>query len=913
MPFKSKPSGLPRVSLFTLFLLLLILVLEPLNYQLSRAASEESLYFQATGQTVSGKFLQYWQNKGGLLSYGYPITPARSEVSQTDDKTYLTQWFERSRFELHPENSGTAYEVQLGLLGNELRSEARQGDPDFTRAARLLDPALSSGQLRYFAETGHNLRSRFLEYWQNNGGLERFGFPISEEFRELDRTSGKVFLVQWFERARFELHPENQPPTDVVLGLLGSQLKQPTSPIEPVWMLDQAYSAPRSFSGLAIDGDGYAYMVDPRSGHLLKYDPGGKLVIWWDKVLPDGDNFMRALYLGIGVALDKQGNLYVAFSTDSEAGVRKYDRTGRFLQQLGSRGSGNGQFYLPTGLALDKAGNLYVVDEGGDFGEARVQKFDPAGRFLMSFGEELPGMEGAGIDEAGLNEPAGLVVDSQGNIFVVDTDRSDKFIRKYDSKGNFLLGWGSLTSVRTNPYNGDLPEPEGGVFGSGSQIFLPGPVGIAVDSQDNLYVTDQIFQRIQKFDNQGHFLAKFKKPEANPPAMYNSVALDKQNNLYATDVYNGRVTKFGPGGKLLLEYGATPDDKNIFGRQQIDLDNYFRLDGAGNFYLTARFTGLSDSEDRNYIQKYNSAGQLLYQLETTRNSTSDTRGRLINTDEQGNLYMFDSADGTIRKLDPAGKFLFKFGGRGDKDGQFEAQSIPVQVAADRTGNMYVAATKSPFVYKFDPAGNFLVKFGSSTGQTWQFNQTFPWWPYLYLDRQDNLYILINKKTPLIEKFDSKGTFLYSLAELPPVNEMALDSQGNLYLIDVLPDANNETKNRTVTPQLQKFDPTGRLAFKKDFPARALSEFGSFSLHLDGQDNFYLLWGEGEELNKTSTYRLEKYSSGGQLLFSYNASAGQYEGEFLSGQMYMAKDGSFYLVSRQPLLIQKFQIRQIADR
>src|SRR5207237_1304759 len=78
----------------------------------------------------------------------------------------------------------------------------------------------------YFKETGHTLHGEFLAYWTANGGLAQFGFPLSEEFAEKSPTDGKVYTVQYFERNRFELHPENQPPYTVLLGLLGRQSAQ---------------------------------------------------------------------------------------------------------------------------------------------------------------------------------------------------------------------------------------------------------------------------------------------------------------------------------------------------------------------------------------------------------------------------------------------------------------------------------------------------------------------------------------------------------------------------------------------------------------------------------------------------------------------------------------------------------------
>lgn len=64
-----------------------------------------------------------------------------------------------------------------------------------------------------------------MEYWSANGGLERFGYPISEFFYGTDPETGEQFYMQWFERARFESHPENKAPYDVLLGLLGKQLR----------------------------------------------------------------------------------------------------------------------------------------------------------------------------------------------------------------------------------------------------------------------------------------------------------------------------------------------------------------------------------------------------------------------------------------------------------------------------------------------------------------------------------------------------------------------------------------------------------------------------------------------------------------------------------------------------------------
>src|SRR6476469_3750807 len=75
---------------------------------------------------------------------------------------------------------------------------------------------------RTFPETGRTVAGRFLKYWDANGGLAHQGFPISAEMQETSDVDGNTYTVQYFERAVFEMHPEQAPPYDVLLSLLGS-------------------------------------------------------------------------------------------------------------------------------------------------------------------------------------------------------------------------------------------------------------------------------------------------------------------------------------------------------------------------------------------------------------------------------------------------------------------------------------------------------------------------------------------------------------------------------------------------------------------------------------------------------------------------------------------------------------------
>jgi hypothetical protein len=173
------------------------------------ASSTDRLFFPETSHTLGGGFRTYWETYGGVTIFGFPISEEFDEVSATDGATYTVQYFERNRFEYHPEHKGTPYEVQLGLLGSILTSDRSLPAP---RAAA------PDSTVRYFTETRRSLSGVFLEYWLANGGLPVFGFPISDAFQENGR------LVQYFERNRFEYHPELPPDYRVSLGLLGTDL-----------------------------------------------------------------------------------------------------------------------------------------------------------------------------------------------------------------------------------------------------------------------------------------------------------------------------------------------------------------------------------------------------------------------------------------------------------------------------------------------------------------------------------------------------------------------------------------------------------------------------------------------------------------------------------------------------------------
>ncbi len=191
--------------------LLLLAVLALLFSGTQRTYAQDSTFFPETGHTVSGLFLHYWQDHGALPQQGYPISEEFQEKSDLNGQTYTVQYFERAVFELHPENQ-PPYNVLLSQLG-KFRYDKKYpgGAPNQTQ---------NKTNGNFFPQTNHWVGGKFWQYWQQHGGLAQQGYPLSDEFTEVSDLNHQTYTVQYFERAVFELHPENQPPYNVLLSQL---------------------------------------------------------------------------------------------------------------------------------------------------------------------------------------------------------------------------------------------------------------------------------------------------------------------------------------------------------------------------------------------------------------------------------------------------------------------------------------------------------------------------------------------------------------------------------------------------------------------------------------------------------------------------------------------------------------------
>ncbi len=180
------------------FSLIAALCLLAVQWTSANAQNSNSEYFDQTGHNVQGEFLQYYRKVANpTLVYGYPIT----EAFQSKDGLRV-QYFQRARFEYHPELP-EGQRIRLTLIGANLYTPSIPLTFDNPFACRV------------FPETGYPVCFTFLEFFDANGGLAQFGYPVSP-FEYKDNV-----IVQYFQYARFEWQPWNSENQRVVLTDLG--------------------------------------------------------------------------------------------------------------------------------------------------------------------------------------------------------------------------------------------------------------------------------------------------------------------------------------------------------------------------------------------------------------------------------------------------------------------------------------------------------------------------------------------------------------------------------------------------------------------------------------------------------------------------------------------------------------------
>jgi sugar lactone lactonase YvrE len=552
-----------------------------------------------------------------------------------------------------------------------------------------------------------------------------------------------------------------------------------------------AVGAPISFNnvGIATDTTGNTYITGRNS--VFKADTNGTLTLIAGNGKPgysgDGGPAVNAqLNSPNGIALDRAGNLYVADFYNRR--IRRISSTGVITTVAGtgafsSPGDGGSALLAtlgsPSGVAVDQGGNIYFADEFRN----SVRKISASG-VISTIATQLFG-------------PNGVAVDDAGNVFVADS--LNNAIKEISVSGAMT----TVAGTGTAGYSGD--------GGPAITAQLNNPVGVAVDAAGNLYVADTFNSVIRKIsagvittlttlsdnprsvavdrtgsvyysgiDTQRVGLAIFRRTQggdtsliagnisASSPigdggqaagATFNGlidVAIDRLGNIYTAEFLGARVRRIVPDGTISTFAGngnrGFSGDGGPATAAAIEGLWGIALDRAGNLYL---------ADVGNRIRKVNTAGIISTVAGNGTQGYSGDGGpavhAAINTprglavDAAGNLFIADTGNNRVRKVDAsgvittvAGNGASGYSGDGAQAGQ-AALNAPVGLTFDDAGNLYIA--------DFD---NFVVRKVASNGV---------------------ITTMAGSGTP----GDAGDGGLATNAQLDPVNRLLADKAGNLII------------------------------------------------------------------------------------------------------------------------------------
>jgi len=291
-------------------------------------------------------------------------------------------------------------------------------------------------------------------------------------------------------------------------------------------------------------------------------------------------------------------------------------------QVVGSPGNLPGQFNAPHGLAVAPDGSLYVADSNNH----RIQRFDPSGNLMLAFGS-YSGANNTSPAPGTFNEPWGLAVGPDGNVYVADT--WNHRVQKFDPSGKFLIQWGNAGQTDANA-------------GGQSNVFW-GPRDVAVGKDGRVYVTDTGNKRIQVFSSEGVFITQFGGAGIQPGQLDEpvGVAIAPDGNLVVDDTWNQRLQILAPDGSPVrqLEIKGWLD-------QSVTNKPYVAVDKNGNIYTVdpTGFRVLVFGPDGAFKATFGDIG------------TDDKSFQLpigIAVDENGNVYVSDASLGRILRFKAA--------------------------------------------------------------------------------------------------------------------------------------------------------------------------------------------------------------------------------------------------------------------
>ncbi|MGZ3999470.1 MAG: NHL domain-containing protein, partial [Mucilaginibacter sp.] len=604
--------------------------------------------------------------------------------------------------------------------------------------------------------------------------------------------------------------------------------------------------------GIASDKTGDLYVADSYNALIRKIAPGANVSTFagvaGNQGTTDGSGTAARFTQPAGIATDASGNVYVSDANR----IRKITPGGLVstLAGSGTFASVNGagiaaSFGSPTGLVLDPLGNVYVTDQAFNC----IRKVTPDGVVTTIAGSSTTFGSADGIGTlATLNFPAGLTIDSSGNLYLVD-------------EGNELI-----RKITTTGYAIDKPLPPGLYF-DGSTGTISGTPTAASPAANytitaynisgvstaiiNIQVGAPLFPApvISYTGSQSYTVNTAISPlsptntgGAVPAMVYSQVTTQAGSGAA------GAVNATGPAASFKSPYGTATD-------------------GAGNIYVA--------DAGNNLIRKISSGGVVTTfagsgaygSANGTATAASFSSPRGVSVDGAGNVYVADQGSNKIRMITPAGvvSTLAGSGTAGSTNATGAAASFnsPFGVTVDNTGKVYVADYGNNLVREIAPGGVVTTLAGS--GATGAVNATgtsasFHGPRNVTTDGAGNVYVadqgnnLIRKISPggVVTTFAGSGAAGHAngtgtAASFSAPSGVACDPSGNIYVSDA-----GSNQIRLITPGGVVTTLAGSGAAGAVNATGTAASFNSpYGPSVDGAGNLYVAELNNQQIRKVS--------------------------------------------------------------
>ncbi len=458
----------------------------------------------------------------------------------------------------------------------------------------------------------------------------------------------------------------------------------------------------------------------------------------------------------------------------------------------------------PEKLAIDASGNIYIADGLNN----RIRKVNANGIITTVAGNGNASFSGDGgpAKAAGLNNPAGVAIDANGNIYIADT--YNHRIRKVNKNGIIS----TIAGNGTPGYTGD------GVAATATELSFPQQV--AVDATGNLYISDFSNQRIRRvgkngiistvagnggYGNSGNGGLATNAAIDSP----GDLALDASGNMYITEPYEGYVRKITAAGIISTIAGTGPSysyggDGGAATAAALNVPWGVTVDATGNVYI-------ADASNQR-IRKINTTGIISTVAGGGSSGLGDggqaTTAMLhlptgVALDAAGNIYIVDENDNRIRKVTSGGVITTFAGGWVGDGGPATTAALfhPAGVATDALGNVYIADANYSRVRKVSTSG--IITTIAGTGE---------------------------------QGYSGEGGQA-TAAELNYPYAVAVDGQGNVYIADV---GNNRIRKVATNGVISTFAGTGVQGYGGDGNAATTAKFsGPYGIAIDVAGNVYI--------------------------------------------------------------------------